>query len=151
LEDLRHKFTGPDWVLNAAQGSFEKLRALADPAELASRDHAIQFLRFWSQDPRAYLRPELREVFRDRGDALSLSKYLVYLLRDSVAWKLGRRSELFNPDQVELFELMSAQDLDKLLEAGKMATQLEAALLANRDSQLAFEEFFINSRGQAWD
>lgn len=145
-ELMRKKSPAADWVLRASQGSFEKLSHLSDAEELAMREKAVQFIEMWLAQPKGYLLPEFRDLVRGRDGALRLAQHLTYLLRDAAFWNVGERSNLLNPDKRNIFESLSRLSSEKLNFLTTKSLGLENALLANRDTQLVFEEFWIQTQ-----
>lgn len=146
LEQLRQKSHGPEWALRASQGSLERVKTFSDPDEVEARSLAVEIIKSWLREPQGFLRQEFREAFRSRAHAVSLSQYLGLLLKDAVSWQLGERDRLLNPDQMELFKSLETYPLAHLMETAQQALRLESAFLQNRDSQLVFEEFWIQTQ-----
>lgn len=143
---MKKRSPAADWVLRASQGSFEKLSHLSDSDELAMREKAVQFIEMWLAQPKGYLLPEFRDLVRGRDGALRLAQHLTYLFRDAAFWNVGERSSIFNPDKKNLFESLCKLTPEKLNFLSKQSLGLENALMANRDSQLVFEEFWIQTQ-----
>lgn len=146
IAQMKKKSPAPDWVLRASQGSFEKLSHLSDSDELAMREKAVQWIELWLTHPKGYLQPEYRELVKGRESALRLAQHLTYLLRDSVFWNAGERNAILNPDKKNLFDRLSQLSPAKLSVLSEKALGLEGALRANRDTQLVFEEFWIQTQ-----
>lgn len=151
LEKMRMKSPAADWVLRASQGSFEKLSYLSEKDELANREKAVQLIEMWLAQANGtlssgYLLPEFREMIRGRDAALSLAQHLLLLLRDAAFWSAGERQHILNPDKKNIYEQLSQLSPNKLTLMTSRALGLEGALRANRDSQLVFEEFWIQTQ-----
>lgn len=145
VQEMKRKSLAPDWALAASQGSFEKLAHLQENDQQEARKDAIQFLQMRLANPRAYLLPEWRDIVRERAHALQVAKHLSLLLRDAVLLQAGSSSQaLLNPDQIPILEKFSAWSSEQLLSFSHKALDLENALLAHRDSQLVFEEFWLS-------
>jgi DNA polymerase-3 subunit delta' len=146
LAQLKQKSHAPEWVLRASQGSLERVKTFSDPEELETRTLAVDLIKSWLHEPQGFLRNDFREAFRNRAHALSLSKYIGLLLKDAVSWQLGDQQALLNPDQSALFQSLETHSLAHLMETAQKALRLESAFLQNRDSQLVFEEFWIQTQ-----
>ena len=144
-EQLQQKSKAPDWALRAAQGSFEKLAMLQEKDEQVLRDQAKSFLKTWLRDPAGYLKPELRETFKDRINGSSLSLYLAMFLRDAVYFKEEVQEKIFNQDQLIFLKDLAQLSSEKLLATAQKALLIPSQLQQNRDAALVFEEFWINS------
>jgi DNA polymerase-3 subunit delta' len=145
--------TAPDWALRASQGSFSRLSHLQNTDELESRDSAALFLQLWVEGPSSYLKPEWRELIRERSSAIAMTRHLNLFLRDAVvAHELGEKSDLspkkdsaiLNPDKWNLISKLANIERSRLHDFAEKALRLEGALLANRDVQLVFEEFWLS-------
>ncbi len=142
-EEMRQKVRAEEWMLRAAQGSFQKLAAMNDVSEKEARQSAIFILQKSVQNPKALVETEIKDVFRDKGQSLSVARHLSFLLRDAVIWQTEEHQNLINPDQTGLFSSLSERPREKLLKAAQKSLELERELLQNRDSQLLFEQFWI--------
>jgi DNA polymerase-3 subunit delta' len=149
---VEKKTSAPEWALRASQGSFSRLAHLQNTDELESRDAAVQFLQLWTEGRESYRKPEWRELVRERSSAIAMTRHLNLFLRDAViAHESGEKTDLslkkdsviLNPDKSALIAKLAGLPRDRLHEFGAKALRLEGALLANRDVQLVFEEFWL--------
>jgi DNA polymerase III subunit delta' len=146
-EQMRKKSTAPEWIIRASQGSFSRLAELSEAEALAAREQAFRFLDMWLVEPKAYLLPEWREMIRDRGDALLLSRHLSLILRDAVMWQAGERKQILNPDKNKTLEEIARRVVqDQLQDMAAKALKIENSLASHRDSQLVFEEFWLTTQ-----
>ncbi|GIL16462.1 MAG: DNA polymerase III subunit delta' [Oligoflexia bacterium] len=145
IESMKKKSRAPEWALRASQGSFEKLANLLEKGELESREEAIEFVQMWLGHHDAYLLPEWKEMIKERTSALSLARHLALIFRDACFYASGDQTHLLNPDKKEILQKMAAIGEEKLFEVTEQVLKLEGSLLANRDSQLLFEEFWIQT------
>lgn len=145
LTEMKQKAQAPEWALRASQGSFEKLSYFQNSDEIEARQSAIEFLRMKMNQPKAYLLQEWRDMVRGRSEAIQLARHLSLLLRDAVYYQLGNKNSLLNPDQQKtIADFAQFMTPDQLFLWAQKSLTLEPALLANRDSQLVFEEFWLS-------
>lgn len=145
IQNMKRKSPAPEWALRASQGSFEKLAHLMESDEIESRDQAIEFIKMWQGHHDAYLLPEWKEMIKDRGQALSLAKHLAMIFRDACFLSLGDEKSLLNPDKKNILQKMGEIGQERLFATADLVMGLESSLLANRDSQLVYEEFWIKT------
>ena len=145
-EDLRKNKEAPEWALQSALGSFERLQSLISKDEMKVRGLAWDLLTKWQKNATVYLEEDSREWLRDRQTLLSLARYWILAFRDALLFQAGERKRLLNNDQKTAIQNLSALGPDLLGEIMRKALDLENGILAQRDPQLAFEEFWIQSR-----
>jgi DNA polymerase-3 subunit delta' len=149
VDEMRQKTQAPSWALNASQGSFERLAQLLEKDELEIRQNALEWLKEWASTPQAYLKPESRDLVRDRETARSLAHHLSWLLRDALYLKIGAESKVLNSDQISaLRRITDGISSQALLQACEKALWIEMKLDANQDSSLVFEQFWIETSPQ---
>lgn len=117
-----------------------------DQDELQMKESAANFLELWMKNPKAYLLPEFREMVRGKENALLFARQLICLFRDVMMWKAGERSAFLNPDKKTLFQLISQISSEKMNRVSRSLLGLEGSIMANRDTQLVFEEFWIETQ-----
>ncbi|MFN7729141.1 MAG: ATP-binding protein [Bdellovibrio sp.] len=144
--DLRSERPAPEWAVQSALGSFERLDAFLNPGEVKLRAQAWQILSKWNKDEPIFLEPESREWMKDRGSLLSLARYWIMAFRDAMMFQAGETHRLFNSDQKQGLAALAALPTEKLARLMRLALELEFGLSAQRDPQLSFEEFWILSR-----
>ncbi len=149
VEEMRQKSEAPEWALRASQGSFERLSQLLQKDELEIRESALGWLQDWIETPMAYLKPEHREIVRDREAARSLASHLSWLFRDALYLKMGAESKVLNTDKLSVLKKLTAQiPQDVLFRSCEKALWIEQKLDANQDSSLVFEQFWIETTPQ---
>jgi DNA polymerase-3 subunit delta' len=149
VEEMRQKTQAPTWALNASQGSFERLAQLLEKDELEIRQNALHWLQDWASTPQAYLKPESRDLVRDRETARSLAHHLSWLLRDALYLKIGAESKVLNSDQISaLRRITDGISSQALMQACEKALWIEMKLDSNQDSSLVFEQFWIETSPQ---
>lgn len=149
VAEMRQKTQAPQWALNASQGSFERLAQLMEKDELEIRQSALSWLQDWAQTPQGYLKPEIRELVRDRETAHSLAHHLSWLLRDALYLKMGAEAKVLNSDQISaLRRITDHVSVETLLHSCEKALWIEMKLDANQDSSLVFEQFWIETTPQ---
>jgi len=148
-EDLRRERPAPDWALQSAMGSFERLEAFLDRDEIKLRSLAWQILARWNQNHPIFLDPESREWMKDRSALLSLSRYWVMAFRDAMMFQAGEKRRLFNSDQQSGLVALASLPAETLGTVMHLALDLEQGLLAQRDPQMSFEQFWILSRRES--
>ncbi len=149
IDEMRSKSQAPQWALRASQGSFERLAQLLEKDELEIRESALGWLQDWVSTPMAYLKPETRELVRDRDSARSLAHHLSWLLRDALYLKIGAENKVLNSDKVSVLKrITETVSQQQLLESCEKALWIEKKLDANQDSSLVFEQFWIESSPQ---
>jgi DNA polymerase III subunit delta' len=149
VDEMREKTQAPNWALKASQGSFERLDQLLQKEELEIRESALSWLQDWIETPMAYLKPEHREIVRDREAAKSLAAHLSWLFRDALYLKIGAESKVLNSDKVSVLKrLMEKVPQDVLFRSCEKAIWIEQKLNQNQDSSLVFEQFWIETSPQ---
>lgn len=147
VTDMRKVASSPEWALRASQGSFERLAQLCEKEQLEIREGALAWLQDWSQDEMGYLKPEHRELMRDRGAARVLAHHLSWLLRDALYLKLGAADRILNSDKAQsLQKITESISAERLQDCCEKALKIERKLDANQDSTLVFEQFWIETR-----
>lgn len=151
LENMRKKAsTAPEWALRASQGSFERLSQLLEKEELVLREEALAWLQDWSQEQLGYLKPQHRDVIRDRQNARSLAHHISWLLRDAMYLKLGAQDKILNSDKISVLEKLTKDiSQSQLMKACEKSLWIEQKLDQNQDSALIFEQFWIETRPQS--
>ena len=144
VEELKKKSPrSPEWALRSAMGSFEKLADLAAPEEQEVRSSAVR----WVQDVRAktngFLNPDWRTVAKDREFCTRLYGQLATLFRDAAFVQLGAEEQVINSDQIKDLSELAAWPLSGLFDSVDACLSAEKALSANRDSQLVFDELWL--------
>jgi DNA polymerase-3 subunit delta' len=149
VEEMRVKAHAPEWALRASQGSFERLAQLLEKDELEIRDSALAWLKDWTDTPMAYLKPEVRELVRDRNSARSLAHHLSWLLRDALYLKMGAEQKVLNSDKMSALKKITENlSADVLMNSCEKSLWIEKKLDANQDSSLVFEQFWIETSPQ---
>lgn len=147
VEEMKQKSQAPEWALKASQGSFERLSQLLEKEELEIRESALEWLRDWSSEKQAYLKPVHRDLVRDRQNARSLAHHLSWLLRDAMYLKLGASDKVLNSDKASyLKEITENLGADQLLFTCEKALWIGQKLDSNQDTALVFEQFWIETR-----
>lgn len=141
-----HELNGKtDWAIKASLGSFERLQQLTDEHSLESRELAKVFLKTSLQIQSGYLEPKIKEMIRERSQAVSLARNIVLFLRDAVFLQNGQQNKVINADETELLQGLAEKKGEQLFAVAQNSLQLEKYLLQNRDSQLVFEQFWIEN------
>ncbi len=149
LQEMQQKSKAPEWALRASQGSFERLSQLLEKEELEIRESALLWLQDWSREGQGYLKPEHRDLVRDRQTARSLAHHLSWLLRDAVYLKMGALDKILNSDKVAQLQSWTENlPQEDLLRACEKSLWIEQKLDQNLDSSLVFEQFWIETRPQ---
>ena len=143
--DLRKNKEAPEWALQSALGSFERLQSLVSKDEMKVRQLAWDLLAKWQKKKAVYLEEESREWIRDRQALLSLARYWILAFRDALLYQAGERQRLLNNDQKIGIQTLASLGSEILGEVMKRAIDLENGIMAQRDPQLSFEEFWIRS------
>jgi DNA polymerase-3 subunit delta' len=149
LDQLKKIKPAPDWALQSAMGSLEKLDSFLDPDEMRLRSLAWQVLAKWHRAEEILTDPEAREWIKDRQALMGLVRYWILALRDIRFVQAGEKQRLFNQDQKQGLAALAelpAIVVDQIL---AMCFDLERALLGNMDPQLSFENFWIKTRSFA--
>lgn len=145
-EDLRRHRPAPEWALHSAMGSFERLEGLVGRDETQARNLAWELLGRWWKNEQVFMAPEAKEWLRDRPVLLSLARAWTLAFRDAALYKAGERRRILNADQIKGIETLASLEDGQLHDIAKLALDFEGAMMAQRDAQLAFEEFWIRSR-----
>lgn len=145
LEEMRSKGQAPEWALKASMGSFERLQDFSDKQEIEARADAHKIIEFWLLQRHGFLQPAIRAIIKERAHGLILARHLVLFLRDAVAWQLGERDFILNPDQVQILEQLSKLPQAQLQKMAAKSLDLEGSLRQNRDAGLVFEQFWLES------
>ena len=145
-DDLRSERPAPEWAVQSALGSFQRLESFLDRDEVRLRTLAWQILSRWNQDEAIFLDPEAREWMKDRSSLLSLARYWIMAFRDAMMFQAGESRRLFNADQKQGLTQLAALPAEKLASIMRLALDLETGISAQRDPQLSFEQFWILSR-----
>ncbi len=143
-----------EWILKAAQGSFEKLQSLSEPDELEVREAALMYLKSWLanwQSKQAvsnenYLNLPFREMAKERNFCSRMFYFMSIFFRDACVIKMNRSDLVFNVDQNEFLQQLAVTlPIEFLFEAVERCSEIEFSILQNRDPLLLFEEFWIRS------
>ncbi|MGE0631881.1 MAG: ATP-binding protein [Pseudobdellovibrionaceae bacterium] len=144
VDEMKKKYKLPEWVFRASQGSFQNLQMLNEEEEQTVRAKAAHHLFELGRDSRLFLKDSWREIIRDRMEAINIARYWSSFLRDAFIKKAGGE-DVINVDQVDLIHHLSSLDASVLSAVSEAVLQLEPALMANRDPQLVFEDFWIRA------
>jgi len=145
-EDLKRNRPAPAWALKSAMGSFTRLQSLIQKDDIELRNEAWGILSIWFEDKPIYLSDQAREWMRDRGALLALTRFWILAFRDGLLFQAGEKDRLMNADQMKGVERLAALDPEALGDLMRRALDLENGLMAQRDPQLSFEEFWIQTR-----
>lgn len=132
----------PDWLLRSAQGSFERLESLRDPAAQEIRAQVLKYL----SDATAGRREGLDEILnltRDREAALKATHFLQQLLRD---WSALESGDAIHSDLSAQLAGLPRFAPEKRVLLWRKAFQMELDLVANVDRGLIFENFHYQAR-----
>lgn len=147
VEEMKTKVSAPEWALKASQGSFERLSQLLEKDEQEIRESALAWLQDWTTEEQGYLKPEHKDLVRDRENARSLAHHLSWLLRDALYLKLGADEKVLNSDKIsQLQKITSEISSEHLQRSCEKALWIEQKLDANQDASLVFEQFWIETR-----
>lgn len=146
IEELSKKDKAPAWALKAASGSFEKLAQLQDKNEMEVRQSAMDILKLFITDKDFILNDNWRGEFKDRQQAQRLMAYWVGFLKDAIYLQEDAKNMIVNLDQAPLVKTLAEQSREFLLNLIQGALNVELAVAANRDIQLAMEELFVTAR-----
>lgn len=147
VDEMKKKYKLPEWIFRASQGSFQNLQLLNEEEEQQVRAKAAHHLFELGRDPRLFLKESWREIVRDRMEAINVAHYWTSFIRDALLKKAGGE-DIINVDQIDLVQHLSAFEPATLSAISESVLKLEPALLAHRDPQLIFEDFWIRTHRQ---
>lgn len=134
----------PEWCLRASRGSLESLKTLMDPSIEEGRIWAGHLLQNLLADPQQLHILAWREDLKDREFAISVSRVWLQYIRDAFFAEIHPEL-VIHQDQVDLMRQLAALPKPLLAQIGEFMLEIEPALVANRDSVLVYEEFFIKA------
>lgn len=134
----------PQWRVQAARGSFEKLVAFEDEEAESLRRLTFDFLKSSVLGDRRGLEDVLAQS-KDREAALQTVRFLQQSLRDWVL--LGTGEEIHADFAADLAALPARPPWAKV-ELWRYAQGMENDLLGNVDRSLLFENFFYRARAE---
>jgi len=144
-EQLAQKVKAPAWALKSAGGSFEKLAQLQAGPEQELRLKALEVLQIFLKDKDFLVNEVWRQEFKDRVQGQRIVAYWMSFLRDALFLQSDGQEQVMNLDQLELLKKLATFPRHFLLALSDKALQVEKAILANRDSQLLMEDFWITT------
>lgn len=145
-EILAKKVKAPLWALRAAGGSFEKLNALLDTAEVELRQKSIEILKVFLLDSDFIQNEIWRSEIKDRPQAQKIIAYWMGFVKDAISLQEGFKERIQNVDQPDILKALAEQTRQYLLQMYHLGFEVEQALGANRDAQLVFEEYYLKVR-----
>lgn len=144
VDELKKKSPrSPEWALRSAMGSFEKLAELAAPEEQEIRASALRWVSDVKTKGHGFLESDWRLVAKDRDYCTRLYGQLATLFRDAAYVQLGATEQVINSDQLKDLSALSTWPLSGLFESIEACLSAEKALQQNRDSQLVFDELWL--------
>lgn len=147
IEDMKRvRPSAAPWALRASFGSFMRLHELSSADEAEIRELATLTVRSWLEAKRAFLFDSIRDTVKDKAVSSSYFRHLALFFRDALHFQMGSTETLIQQGQMALLKELSQRPEAALLECFQRALKLETALQQNRDAQLTFEEFWIETQ-----
>jgi DNA polymerase-3 subunit delta' len=141
--------SAPDWAVQMAQGSLEKLQDLTDDQARQTREMALSWVEDWEKVPQAFLLSGYRDFLKDKGQAQFFCQFLLSIYRDILMLQMHRSDILFHPDKKDrLVPLAERIPSNHILFVIKKLTELEREMDFNFDVQLLLESFWIQTSPQ---
>ena len=151
LDIIRSLVSAEDWVIEASQGSLDRLQELQGQKEL--RQEAIDLWKIIFKKGAKAQTVDFPVILKKRKEALIVCEYWIQLLRDARLMMVGETNRFIHGDQkpvIEKIAQLSPQELDYLI---KKSLELGKNLRSNIDCILCFENFVITIQKtiQSWE
>jgi DNA polymerase-3 subunit delta' len=146
MDDLNKRVKAPAWALKSASGSFEKLATLQEGPELETRQKSVEILNIFLKDNDFILNEMWRSEFKERAQGQRILSYWLGFFRDAIALQEDAKEQISSIDQAPLIKNLAEINRKRLLSLVDGVLLAERALVANRDSQLVMEEYFVTTK-----